>query len=206
MTDNKKAKNICVFCSSSDAVSEVYFQAAEELGKLLAANDCRLIYGGANLGLMGTLAKSAYHCGAQITGVIPEFFVSKNLAYDKCAPLIVTKNMRERKSAMEDAADAFIAMPGGFGTLEEILEIITLKQIKQHNKAIVFINTNGYYQHLFAHFEHSFSSYFSKSEYKNLYYEAENPHDAMKYISDYHNHPTLITDKWFHGVPKRAVE
>ena len=190
--------NICVFASSSNAVDSEYFNSANLLGKLLAGNNHDLTYGGANVGLMEALASSMKNEGAYITGIIPKKIADKDLSSQICDEMIVTTTMDERKKIMREKADAFIALPGGFGTLEEILEVITLKQLDYHQKPIVFLNTNGLYNALFKHFERSYHEVFARENYRNLYYIAETEEQAIQYIESY-QHNDLGT-KWF-NVP-----
>ncbi len=137
--------NVCVFCSSSDVIEPTYFAAASELGTALASRRDTLIYGGTNVGLMGAVARAVHQHGGRVVGVIPSFIAGRGLAYSPADELIVTRDMRERKARMEERADVFVALPGGFGTLEEMLEIVTLKQLQQHTKAVIFLNVDGFY-------------------------------------------------------------
>ncbi len=188
-------KNICVFCSSSDVVAPVYFEAAKNLGKLIAKNGYSLLYGGAKIGLMGALAKKVKKQGGQITGIIPETLFNMGLAYEECNELIKTKDMAERKLIMEDKADAFIAMPGGFGTLEEILQVITLKQLQYLNKPVVFLNVNSFYSGLISLFENLYKEKFAKENYRDLYFVSESSEQALDYINNYK--PYEYGKKWF---------
>jgi len=188
-------KKICIYCSSSDAVDLVYFQAAKELAALVAAGNHTLVYGGGNVGLMGEIAKTAQSFGGKVIGIIPEGIKNMGVAYEVADEFIVTKDLRERKSLMEIYSDAFIALPGGFGTLEEILEMITLKQLNFHNKPLVFLNINNFYNPLFEMFEYFYKSSFAKPGCKNLYYIASDPKSAIKYIEEYV--PEEIPEKVF---------
>jgi uncharacterized protein (TIGR00730 family) len=190
--------NICVFCSSSNGVSEVYFEAAESLGILIAAGNHSLIYGGANVGLMERIAHTVKLNDGKILGVIPQKIFDRDLFSDHPQELLVTATMDERKAIMRERADAFIALPGGFGTLEEIIEVITLKQLDYHRKPIVFLNINNFFNDLFAQFEKSFSENFAKENYRKLYHIANCPEEAMKYISYYRFED--LGQKWF-NVP-----
>ena len=127
--------NICVFSSSSNAIPEIYFEEARKLGHLIGESGWKLIYGGANVGLMHACAEAARETGAKTVGIIPELIHAHRLSSPNDHEQIVTPNMRERKYLMRKRSNAFIALPGGFGTLEEILEVITLKQLNYHNKA-----------------------------------------------------------------------
>jgi len=187
--------NICVFCSSSNAIPELYFQEAQELGKLIGANHHTIVYGGATVGLMHAVAESARQAGAISIGIIPESIHKRRLSSPLDHEQIVTPNMRDRKYLMRKRSDAFIALPGGFGTLEEILEVITLKQLQYHQKPIVFINTNGFFNSLIEQFERAYRESFSKEEYKSTYFIAANSMEAIDYIQNYQY--TELTTKWF---------
>ena len=186
-------KGICVYCSSSDAVGEKYVAAAQALGKLIGEKGCRLIYGGATVGLMGAVAQATLDAGGRVTGIIPEKIqFLENGAVDE---LIVSKDLRDRKREMETRADAFIALPGGFGTLEEVLEILTLKQLNYHDKPIVFIDTDGFYNDLKGMFQRIYEDRFTKKRYQDFYHFATDPVDAMSYIENYT--PPEFVKKWF---------
>ncbi len=120
----KKAFSVCVFCASSDEVPLVYREAAQTLGRCMAARGMPLVYGGGNNGLMGVLAKEMHECGGRISGVIPAALKDRGYAYEHSDEIIVTDGLRERKAVMEERADGFLGLPGGFGTLEEMIEII----------------------------------------------------------------------------------
>ena len=182
--------NICVFSSSSNAISEIYFEEAEKLGKLIGEGRHTLINGGANVGLMETVTVSAGISGGQTIGIIPERIYKKDLASVNSNKIIVTKNMHERKAKMREISDAFIALPGGFGTLEEILEVLTLKQLSYHSKPIVFINTNNFFNFLLKYFEFIYHESFVKEIYRNLYFIADN-----EYIKNYT--AAELDPKWF---------
>lgn len=157
-----------------------------------------LINGGANVGLMEAVTVAAKAAGASATGILPERMIGRSLASDHSSEIIVTSDMAERKARMRDMSDAFIALPGGFGTLEEIMEVITLKQLSYHNKPIVFINTNQFYEGLLTFFETFFAEHFAKELYRELYHVAASPEEALFYIETYSQ--GIIDDKW-HKVP-----
>lgn len=188
-------KTVCVFSSSSSAVNSAYRDTAIDLGKRLGQEGFGLIFGGADVGLMGVVARTAQNHGARVTGVIPESMVEKGIAYQKADELIVSNNLRDRKEIIESKSDAFVALPGGFGTLEEIMEMLTLKQLQLHNKPIVFINTNSYYDNLMAQFETGYQENFAKKEYKELYYISKSADAAVDYIKRYT--PKQLPSKWF---------
>ena len=186
---------ICVYCSSSSAVGEGFNQAARELGRLMAARGHVLVYGGGNVGLMGEIARAVKSSGGYVLGIIPRRFVEFELAFEEADELIVTESMAERKALMEDHAEAFIALPGGFGTLEELSQVITLKQLDYVHGPIVLLNTEGFYHHLLAHFEELFRLHFAKPQYRQLYYVADRPGEAIDHIEQYG--APLLPQKWF---------
>ena len=192
--------NICVFCSSSNAILDVYFREARKMGELIGRNNDVLINGGANVGLMEAVTISASEHGAKTIGIIPERMIDRSLASDNSHEVIVTADMMERKARMRDMSDAFIALPGGFGTLEEILEVITLRQLSYHHKPIVFVNTNNYFDHLLRQFGLSYEEQFAKPIYRKLYYVAKTPEQAMNYIKNYQE--IELDSKWF-VVPEK---
>jgi hypothetical protein len=187
-------KTICVYSSSSDSIDPKYFEVAKELGKAIAINKDTLLFGGGMRGLMGATATAVHKNAGSVIGVIPEMLNIKGVVYESCDELIITEDMRKRKSIMDSRSDAFIALPGGFGTYEELLEIITLKQLKYHNKPIVILNVNGYYDLLLKQFEATISGHFAKEESRLLYYVTEDVNDALDYIENYK--PTEFKDKW----------
>lgn len=188
-------KTICVYSSSSDAVAEHYFSAARDLGKCMGQRNYTLVYGGGDIGLMGELARSVHRYGGNVVGVIPEFFNLPGIVYENPDQLIITETMRERKAIMEERSDAFIGLPGGFGTLEEMLEIITLKQIQAHDKPVVFLNTGDFYRHLIDLFERLYREQFAKTEHRQLYFVAPDAQTALSYIETYK--PPQLPKKWF---------
>ncbi|WP_163324122.1 LOG family protein [Draconibacterium mangrovi] len=192
--------NICVFCSSSNAINEKYFEAAQNLGELIGNSGHSLINGGANVGLMEAATIAASKAGAKTVGIIPERMIGRSLASNNSHEVIITTDMMERKAQMRDMSDAFIALPGGFGTLEEILEVITLRQLSYHHKPIVFVNTNNFFDNLFKQFEVSYVELFAKDIYRQLYFVAETPEEAMKYIENYEE--VELDSKWF-KVPEK---
>lgn len=192
--------NICVFSSSSNAIAQVYVDEAIDLAQRIGQSNFCLINGGSNVGLMDVITREAGKNGAKTIGVIPEKLRDYNLASVHAHEIIVSGDMMERKAKMRELSDSFIALAGGFGTLEEILEVITLKQLGYHHKAIVFINTNGFYDDLFRQFEKSYEEKFAKESYRKLYFIAKNTSEAMDYLMNYQ--PEETVNKWFE-VPSR---
>jgi len=194
MHDGGGEVRICVYCSSSTKVDERYFEMARELGQLLAAGGHTLIYGGANIGLMGTLARAVKEAGGQVVGVIPRALRDYGLVYEEADEVIVTETMAERKALMEQRAEAFIALPGGFGTLEELLQVLTLRQLRYLDYPIVVLNANGFYDVLLSHFERLYDEQFANPGFRQLYYVALDAADAMRYVEMAESAP--LPRKW----------
>jgi uncharacterized protein (TIGR00730 family) len=149
-----KIRRICVYCGSGPGTDPAFVEAAREFGKILARNKVGLVYGGGSVGLMGAIAYSVLEHGGEVTGIIPEFLTTREHALRGAQELIVTANMHERKAKMFDMADAFVTLPGGVGTLEEVVEQITWAQLGQHKKPILLANVNGFWEPLCALLEH----------------------------------------------------
>jgi hypothetical protein len=188
-------RSVCVFSSSSDAVAPHYLEAASALGSLMAKAGLTLVYGGGKVGLMGAMARSVHAHGGKVIGVIPHYLRRREVAYEEADELIVTQCLRERKAIMEQRADAFVALPGGFGTLEEILEILTLKQLETHGKPVVFLNTNTFFEPLLAMFERLYHERFTKRDYRGHYHIADTPSAVLAHFDGYQ--PPAKVHKWF---------
>ena len=143
-------KSIVVFCGSSDGYNEAYREAAYDLGGMLAARNIRIIYGGAKMGLMGALADGALENGGEIIGVIPAFLKTTEVAHERLTQLITVSTMHERKLKMHELSDGIITLPGGWGTMEELFEMLTWSQLGLHSKPVGLLNVNGYYDALKA--------------------------------------------------------
>ena len=163
------SKLLCVYCASSDRVDRKYFDAATELGERLVAEGWGLVYGGGKTGLMGAVARGTKAAGGHVVGVIPEFMKARELAFDAADELVTVITMRERKLLMETRADAFVTLPGGFGTLEEIMEILTLRQLDVVKKPCVFLNQDGFYDDLIRLFERMLRDNFFKPSNMELF-------------------------------------
>ncbi len=153
-------QRIAVYCGASNSVPTDYLDAASEVGRTLAERDIEIVFGGGHVGLMGRLADAALEAGGHVIGVIPERLQERELAHTGCTKMIVVETMRQRKEQMEQLADAFVALPGGLGTLDEIFEVATLQQLNYHSKPLGFLNRNGYYDHLIAFFERAVTDRF----------------------------------------------
>ena len=178
--------NICVFGAASDQISTDYIQKVELLGEEMAKRGHSLIFGAGGGGLMGAVARGMHRAGGSITGIIPEFFKNEEIEkiFDKCTELIYTNTMAERKSKMEDLADAFIVVPGGIGTLEEFFQVITLKQLGRHTKPIALLDINEYYMNLESFLQVSVDEKFIRQGCKELYLYTTNISEALDYVEN----------------------
>lgn len=177
--------NICVFASASNEIDKVYFDDAYNLGIEIAKSGHNIVYGASNLGLMGCFATSAKENGAKIIGVMPERLYNMGIHPGPCDEFFLTKGMRERKAKMDELSSAVVALSGGFGTLEELSEMIVQKQIGYNNKPIVILNTNGYYDYLIKFFDRIISEKFAPNNSNSLYFVAKTPHEAITFINNY---------------------
>jgi uncharacterized protein (TIGR00730 family) len=159
-----KIRKICVYCGSSPGANSAFVQAARTFGETLAKNGIGLVYGGGSIGIMGEVAKAVLKHGGQVTGIIPEFLTARELALKEAQNLIITKDMHERKQKMFEMADAFVALPGGVGTLEELVEQLTWAQLGHHRKPVLVANIEGFWEPLCALFDHMRGLQFIRSE------------------------------------------
>jgi uncharacterized protein (TIGR00730 family) len=176
-------KLLCVYCSSSDRLDAKYHSAAKDLGHEMVRQGWGLVYGGGKTGLMGEVARAVKEKGGRVVGVIPEFMKVRELAYDEADELVTVVTMRERKLLMETRADAFVTLPGGFGTLEEIMEILTLRQLDVVKKPCVLFNQDGFYQPLLALFETMLNERFFKPSNMSLFSVASTVPDIFVKIA-----------------------
>jgi uncharacterized protein (TIGR00730 family) len=189
------AKLLCVYCSSSDRLDPKYYAAAAELGRALVARGWGLVYGGGKTGLMGAVARAVKESGGHVVGVIPEFMKVRELAYEGADEIVTVVTMRERKLLMETRADAFVTLPGGFGTLEEILEILTLRQLDVVRKPCVFFNQDGFYDDLLRLFDRMLAEKFFKPSNLNLFRVATTVPEIFAHIEQADSAP--VESKWF---------
>jgi uncharacterized protein (TIGR00730 family) len=162
-------KNLCVYCGSKSGNDPGFMASAVSLGRTMAKRNIDLVYGGASIGLMGQIADSVLAGGGSVTGVIPEALFKQEVVHTGLSELISVGSMHQRKQKMAELSDGFIALPGGFGTLEELFEAITWSQLRIHTKPIGLLNVDGYYDQLDRFIEHCVSSGFIKPEHKALY-------------------------------------
>ena len=178
--------NICVFASSSNNLEGIFYQDAAELGELMGQNSMNIVYGGSRLGMMYACASKVKENGGKIIGVMPQRLYDFGCGNpEDCDEFILTSGMRERKAKMDEISEGVIALAGGFGTLEEISEMIVQKQLGYNKKPIVLLNTGGFYDDLIKFFDTIINNKFAKDGTQNLYYIAPTPKDAIKYLKTY---------------------
>ena len=186
--------NVCVFCASSANIDERYLADAHQLGTLLAQGGWRCVNGGGAVGLMGAVTDGALDADGEVTGVIPKFMVDNGWCYDRLIDVVVTADMHQRKQIMSDMADAVIALPGGVGTLEELLETLTWRQLGLVKVPVIILNTLGYYDPLLAMLRHSIDEGFMKPSHDQLWQVAATPAEAISLLDD--NHPVQFESKY----------
>ena len=177
-------KNVCVYSASSTKIAPVYFAVAEELGHLLASKGINLINGAGSIGLMAATSNAALASGGTVTGVIPRFMVEQGWHHTGLTRLVETETMHERKHLMAEMSDGVIALPGGCGTLEELLEIITWKQLGLYLKPIVVLNVNGYFNPLLEMLQKAIDENFMRPEHGNIWVVAHTPEEAVQLLYD----------------------
>jgi uncharacterized protein (TIGR00730 family) len=175
---------ICVFCGSADGADPAYGETAKELGRRIAAAGIGLVYGGATAGLMGVLADSVMAGGAEVIGVMPDVLMDREIAHRGITHFHVVKSMHERKALMYEHADAFVALPGGYGTLDEFIEIVTWAQLKIHQKPCILLNVKGYFDGLLAFLDHAMSQGFLKPENRRLIQVAGDVETAIRIVQN----------------------
>lgn len=168
-------KRVCVFAGSSSGRNPLYARAAQELGAVLASRHIGLVYGGARVGLMGAMADAVLAGGGEVVGVIPDSLVEKEVAHTGLTSLRVVRSMHERKALMAEMADAFVALPGGWGTLDEMFEILTWAQLRLHNKPCGLLNVQGYFDRLLSFLDLTMEQGFVRREYRALLSVADSP-------------------------------
>ena len=175
-------QSVCVYSASSTKIADCYFRAARELGELLAHHGIRLVNGAGNLWLMRACADACLEAGGQVTGVIPRFMVEQGWQHKGLTEMIEVENMHQRKQKMADLSDAVIALPGGCGTLEELLEIITWKQLGLYLNPIVILNTNGFFDPLLAMLQRAMDENFMRQQHGTIWHVASTPQEAVELI------------------------
>ncbi|HAE41001.1 MAG TPA: TIGR00730 family Rossman fold protein [Candidatus Riflebacteria bacterium] len=180
-SDNNKPV-VCVFCSSSADVSDAIKTAGADFGRLLAENGFALLYGGTTCGLMKVVADAHKKAGGKLIGVIPEYMIERGINHPDLDEMHSVDRLRPRKQAMLDKSDYIVALPGGIGTYDEFFDLLTLKQLKRHNKPMFLLNTDGYFKPLLALFQHSIEQKTIKAEHMELFKTLSTPEEVLKSI------------------------
>jgi len=192
---------IAVFCGSGMGFNPVYRAMAGKLARVLIENNITLVYGGANVGLMKILADTMISYHREVIGVIPQSIVDKEVAHYGISTLHIVSSMAERKKMMAEISDAFIAMPGGFGTLDELAELITYNQLRIHDKPIGILNTNGYFNHLISFLNHGVTEGFIRKEHSDNIIIAEEPADLLLRLRNY---KPVEVEKWISDLKEES--
>jgi uncharacterized protein (TIGR00730 family) len=187
-------RRVCVFCGSSPGARPAYGEATVELARVLVSEGLELVYGGADVGLMGTLADTVLAEGGEAIGVIPRALVEKEIAHDGLSDLRVVGSMHERKALMADLSDAFVALPGGLGTLEELLEIYTWAQLGLHQKPCALLDVDGYYAGIAAFLSHAVEERFLREEHRAMLIVEHEPRTLIDRLSGFE--PGAVQPKW----------
>ena len=177
-------QNICVYCASSSKIDSKYVETAKKLGSLLADNKMQLVYGGGSVGLMGVLADSLLENRGNVIGIIPKFMVEAEWQHNGLTELILTESMHERKEKMASLSNAAVALPGGYGTLEELLEVITWKQLGIYKNPIIIVNVDGYYDHLLAQFRQAADELFIRPQHLEMWTVVNTAEEAIEAIKN----------------------
>ena len=190
-------KNICVFCGSSMGFDKRYEEAAARLGEVLADNGCTLYYGGGSVGLMNVIANKMLERGREVVGVMPDFLLAHEIGHPSITKMIPTKTMAERKDILMRESDAFIAMPGGFGTLDEFSEVVVADQLRLMEKPIALYNTLGYYDDLVKWIDRGVRDGFVRGDHNRNIIVSDDPKELFEKMRDYN--PVKI-EKWIHDI------
>ena len=177
--------SVAVYCGSSSGTNPLYTAQAQALGAALVAHNLMLVYGGGRVGLMGTIADAVLAHGGKVVGVIPDFLADKELAHLGCTELHIVKSMHERKLLMAERADAFVAMPGGYGTLEELFEVLTWGQLGLHHKPVALLNVDGYYDHLLLALDRMRDDQLLRIENRAQLLQSPDPEDLLAQLAAY---------------------
>lgn len=200
----KGIKNVCVYSSSSNLLDAKYYEEAKLLGTLIGQAGFNLVYGGGSVGTMWVNAQAVKAAGGKVIGIIPEKLHAIGVGNYDCDELIVTECMRSRKDKLDKISDAAIAMAGGFGTLEELSEMIVQKQLGYNAKAIVILNTDGFYDNLLKFFDEMMAKNFAGIDSREFYYVAKTPEEVIQYLKNYVTKEVDVNSK-FSGIDDLAV-
>ena len=190
---------ICVFCGSSMGNDIRYQEAAAQLGEVLAQNDCILYYGGGNVGLMKVIADKMIEKGKEVVGVMPNLILDMEIGHDGISKMIEVNSMSERKTILINESDAFIAMPGGFGTLDELFEIVVLNQLRITDKPVALYNTLNYFDSIIQFIDHAVGQGFIRKEHRDNIIVSDNPETILKELS---RHKSIDIKQWIEDIKK----
>lgn len=182
VANTSRISQVVVYCASSADIGQIYFDAAQELGRLLAENGMTCISGAGKQGLMGAINNAVLESGGKVKGIIPQFMVDYGWYHPDLTELIVTENMHERKQLMAQHSDAVVALPGGLGTLEELAEILTWRQLELYEKPIVILNVGGFYDPLIEMLDRMIEQNFMNEQYRNMWQVVQTPREAIEYL------------------------
>ena len=191
---NTGFRSICVYCGSADGVHPAYLEAAMEMGQQIARRGIRLVYGAGKTGVMGAVAEGVLQAGGEVTGVVPVHLNLPHLIHGGLTRLDVVQTIHQRKARMSELADAFLALPGGFGTFEELFEMLTWAQLGLHSKPIGLLNTRDYYLPLLTLVEHALKEGFIYDEHRTMVVSSQDPADLLQQLQDYH--PPENLQRW----------
>ncbi len=194
-------KSIGVFCGSSVGSQPQYAEAAAQLGQKMAQQQINLIYGGGNVGLMGVIADAALALDGKVVGIIPQFLMDKEVGHHALSKMWIVESMSERKNKINDLSDAFIAMPGGFGTLDEVMEVLTYFQLGMSEKPVAFLNTLGYFDHLLLFLDHVLDQKFMKYEHRHNLIVANTPDELLQKLHEFT--PLAVDEKWIKELKQK---
>lgn len=180
----KKRKSVCIFCASSPQTGRIYLDAAFRLGQLLADEGVRVITGGGSMGLMASVEDGVLDRGGHVTAVIPQFMIDAGWLHKGIEDVVVTSTMQERKERMFELSDAFVTLPGGCGTLDELTEVLTLKQLGILSAPVVILNVNGYFDYFLKHLQRQCDEAFMNPVYLKLWNEADTPEESLKLVEE----------------------
>jgi uncharacterized protein (TIGR00730 family) len=196
-------KSICVFCGSSKGNNKIYRETAAVFGKMLAENNITLVYGGGKVGLMGVMANSALGAGGKCIGIIPKSIADLEIAHDHLTELYIVKTMQERKAMMMEMADAFVALPGGLGTLDELAEVLTYNQLRIFDKPLGLLNVNSYFDHLMKFFDHGVMEGFVRKEHRDNIIVDEN---AIELLGRLNTYKPVHMGKWIEEIKEESAQ
>jgi uncharacterized protein (TIGR00730 family) len=174
----RNLKSVCVYCASSNAADPLFLAQAEAFGAILAREGVRLVYGGGGIGLMGASARGAYQAGGKVLGIMPAFLTNREMLFDEVETIIV-QSMHERKQIMFDEADAFAILPGGIGTLEEIVELMSWRRLDLHNKPMVFLSPGGFWDPLFTLIDHTIEQNLTPAWFRGAWRSVTTPEEVL---------------------------